>query len=96
MPGAAKFDFRSVRPGVAPRSWLSPGLGANGVRASLHGVIDRSAMRFELWESPEAEAEAGLITAQQRERSVRFDAIGVGRRGRWLTGRDDLQRRSRP
>ena len=67
-----------------------------GPLSSLPGIIDRSAMRFELWESPEAEAEAGLITAQQRERSVRFDAIGVGRRGRWLTGRDDLQRGSRP
>jgi hypothetical protein len=35
-------------------------------------------MRFELLEPPGAEAEAGLIAAQQRGRTVRFDAIGVG------------------
>jgi hypothetical protein len=35
-------------------------------------------MHFELWEPPAAEAEAGLTAAQQRGRTVSFDAIGVG------------------
>ena len=79
-----------------PVSWPAPGLGPNGVRLSLPGVIDRSAMHFELWEPRGAEAEAGLTAAQQRGRAVRFDAIGVGGRGRCrLTSADDLQRRSR-
>jgi hypothetical protein len=33
-------------------------------------------------------------TAQQRGRTIRFDAIGVGRRGRWrLTGDHDQQQK---
>jgi hypothetical protein len=52
-------------------------------------------MHFELWEP--LGAEAGLISVQLRGRAVRFDAIGVGGRGRcWLASADDLQRRSRP
>ena len=71
------------------------GLGSNEVRAPLPGIIDRSAMHFEPWESPGAEAEAGPIAAQQRERTVRVDTIGIRVRGRWLTSGHDLQRRSR-
>jgi hypothetical protein len=51
-----------------------------GFTQSLPGVIDRSAMDFELWEPPGVTVEAGLTAAQQRERAVRFDAIGVGGR----------------
>jgi hypothetical protein len=35
-------------------------------------------LHFELWEVSGAEAEAGLIAALQRGRTVSFDAIGVG------------------
>jgi len=72
-----------------------PGLGFNGVRSALPGVIDRSAMHFQSWGPPAAEAAAGLTAAQQRERTVRFDAIGVGGRVRWLTSRDGLLQRIR-
>jgi hypothetical protein len=97
MPGAEKIDPGSVCPGVAPTLWLSLGLGSNGVHSSLHRVVDRSAMHFELWEPSGAEAEAGLTAAQQRGRTVRFDALGLGGRGRCrLTSAHDLQQRTRP
>ena len=73
------------------------GLGSNRIRSSLPRVIDRSAVHFEPWEPSGAEAEAGLTAAQQRGRTVRFDAVGAGGRSRWrVTSAHDLQKRSRP
>ena len=94
--GAEKIDPSVRSPWRGVEVATVPGLGLNGVRSFLPSVIDRSATHFEPWEPPGAEAEAGQTAAQQRGRTVRFDAIGVGGRGRCrLTSADDLQRRSR-
>jgi hypothetical protein len=76
--GAEKIDPSVRSPWRGVEVATVPGLGLNGVRSFLPSVIDRSATHFEPWEPPGAEAEAGLIAAQQRGGTVRSDAIGVG------------------